>query len=151
MSQDAELALVLRNTMAALADAQAALGAWLDGRPLTVRDRHRIELVFEELAANIVMHGYPEGPDGRHLIQARLSLRPGRADWVLEDDGSPFDPRGAAGRRLDEAGEDEEARIGGLGLLLVRRFTASMVHQRAAGGANRLDVVIPLDDSPATP
>jgi anti-sigma regulatory factor (Ser/Thr protein kinase) len=137
-----ELDLRLANDLAGVGAAQARLAEWLGGRPLDAKCRHRIELVFEELAMNVVMHAYPEEEAGRHEITARLALGEEAAELSIEDGGTPFDPRGKAGARL--SGTIEDAQIGGLGLLLVQEMTSFIDHQRTPEGRNRTRVGIAL-------
>jgi anti-sigma regulatory factor (Ser/Thr protein kinase) len=137
-----ELRLALRNDIATLGAAQAQLAEWLEGRVPDARERHRIELAFEELAMNIVMHAHPEAEQGAHDIAAAVALAPGMATLSIEDDGMPFDPRGKAGERLGGALED--VKIGGLGLLLVQQLAAFMDHERTPAGRNLTRVGIAL-------
>lgn len=138
----AEIALAFRNDAGSVGAAQERLAAWLEEQDLGARDRHRIEMVFEELAMNVVMHGHPEAEAGLHDIAAHLTLVPGLAALLLEDDGAPFDPRDGVGEALTEA--FETARIGGLGLLLVSRFATGFAHERTPEGRNRTRVELPL-------
>src|SRR5215218_9657164 len=93
-------------------DAVQRLRAILDARPLHPRHRHDLELVFDEVATNIVNHGRPSGD-----VEAVIRFAD-ETTMCFEDDGVAFDPRAqpappAATRR-------SELRIGGLGLVLVR-------------------------------
>src|SRR5918994_3605477 len=99
-------------TAAGFRDAVLAVRLILDGRPLHPRHRHDIELVFDEVATNIVNHGQAAG-----IVEAGIQF--GAATTLtFEDDGVAFDPRAqpappAATHRAD-------LRIGGLGLVIVR-------------------------------
>lgn len=137
-----ELRLALRNDIAGVGAAQARLAEWLEGRVADARERHRIELAFEELAMNIVMHAHPDAEQGAHDIAAAVTLAPGMATLAIEDAGIPFDPRGKAGERL--GGAIEDVKIGGLGLLLVQQLAAFMEHQRTPAGRNLTRVGIAL-------
>ncbi|MBK1660228.1 ATP-binding protein [Paracraurococcus ruber] len=141
------LTLTLRNSMGALGEAQARLAEWLETAAVPSRQGHRIELVFEELAANIVMHGYPDVPEDSREFRAEIELAPPGARLALEDDGVAFDPREVEGKRLDEV--EGEPQIGGLGLLLVRRFASTIAYRRTPAGRNHLEVAIRLEDAPA--
>jgi serine/threonine-protein kinase RsbW len=95
--------------------------------------------VFEEITANIVAHGSPDG----HALEVWVTLED-RGDSIVltfEDNGVPFDPR----TRADPPPQKslEEARIGGYGLLLVRHAASSIDYQRTAAGRNRLIVRLP--------
>ncbi len=118
----------------------------LDAQPLADAARYNAELVFEEITANIIGHGAPDG----HALEVRVSLEASR-DWIVltfEDNGVPFDPRNRPDpppqRSLDEA------RIGGYGLMLVRRAATAMDYARTAEGCNRLIVQLPRHDRQRT-
>jgi serine/threonine-protein kinase RsbW len=111
----------------------------LDAQKLKGAPRYHAELVFEEITANIILHGAPDG----HELEVCVSLEAAGDTFVLtfEDNGVPFDPRG----RLDPPPQKslDEARIGGYGLMLVRRAATSIDYQRTVEGHNRLTVRLP--------
>ncbi len=133
-----------RATHAGFAHAFSRLRGALDGEGLDPAPRYNVELVFEEIVANIVAHGAVDGrePD------VRVTLEPSSDSIVLkfEDDGPPFDPRG----RTDPvpAKSLEEARIGGFGLMLVRRAASALDYLRTAEGRNRVTVTLPRGGTP---
>ena len=117
------------------ARAFARLREALDAAGLDGAARYNVELVFEEIVANIVKHGAPDG----HELEVRVTLQAGRDSMSLtfEDNGVSFDPRTAhplPPRSLDDG------RIGGWGMLLVRHATSSIDYLRTAEGRNRLTV-----------
>jgi serine/threonine-protein kinase RsbW len=118
--------------------ARGALDAQrLDGAP-----RYNAELVFEEITANIIAHG---APDGRELeVCVTLEASHDSIMLTFEDNGVPFDPRS----RPDPLPQTslEEARVGGYGLMLVRRAARSIDYLRTAEGRNRLTVQLPRGD-----
>ncbi|MGY4393106.1 serine/threonine-protein kinase RsbW [Streptomyces sp. TE12347] len=76
---------------------------------------YRLRLAVDELATNVVMHGY-RGGDGRITVRGRSG--PGGVQIVIEDCAPPFDP---VEGRLPPACPGippEERRIGGLGIHL---------------------------------
>jgi serine/threonine-protein kinase RsbW len=118
----------------------------LDAVRLDGATRYNAELVFEEVVANVVGHGAPDG----HALEVRFALEI-RADSIIltfDDNGVPFDPRGRADpppqRSLDEA------RIGGYGLMLVRHAAGSLDYLRTTEGHNRLIVRLPRRAEAAT-
>jgi serine/threonine-protein kinase RsbW len=111
----------------------------LDAQELGAAPRYNVELVFEEIVANIVSHGAVPGQE----LQVRVTLHSLDAMIVLtfEDNGIPFDPC----QRTEvpaPAKSLEEAQLGGLGLMLVRRAARSLSYERTAGGCNRLTVTL---------
>jgi serine/threonine-protein kinase RsbW len=101
--------------------------------------RYNAELVFEEVVANIVGHG---APDGHELdIHLTLEAHSDSITLIFDDNGVPFDPRG----RPDPLPQKslDEARVGGFGLLLVRRAAISLDYLRTPEGRNQLTVRLP--------
>ncbi|WP_229875736.1 ATP-binding protein [Streptomyces nojiriensis] len=75
---------------------------------------YRLRLAVDELATNVVMHGY-RGGGGRITVRGRSG--PGGVQIVIEDTAPPFDP--VEGRLPPAPGvPPEERRIGGLGIHL---------------------------------
>ena len=111
----------------------------LDAVRLDGATRYNAELVFEEVVANIVGHGAPDG----HALEVRFTLEI-RADSIIltfDDNGVPFDPRGRADPPPQKS--LDEARIGGYGLMLVRHAASSLDYLRTPEGHNRLIVRLP--------
>ncbi len=98
---------------------------------------YRIELVLEEVLMNIVWHAYGEEPGRTMSVQARHE---GPAvTLTFEDQGRAFDPTLAPDPALPS--RLDEANVGGLGLLLVRKFAREIAYERRAG-TNRLEIVL---------
>lgn len=98
--------------------------------------RNNAELVFDEIIANIIRYG---APDGRELAIC-VALEPSRDTLVLvfEDNGVPFDPRAVPDSPPQKS--LEEARIGGYGVMLVRQAASSLDYLRTPEGHNQLTV-----------
>ncbi len=75
-----------------------------------------LQLAVEEVAANVIHHGY----DGAEAGPLRLAFRADGATVtvVIEDEAPPFDPADAPAPDL--ASEWDDRRVGGLGWHLVR-------------------------------
>lgn len=136
-----DLQVVLNNTLASIEDGRREIEKHLEPLALKAIVTHRLEVVFEELVANIVRHGFAPGADQTILVE--VAARPGHIALAVSDDGTPFNP-------LEQAPEPQPyesldtARIGGLGVALVRKLSAS-VRYDAPGAA------IDLDGRPFTP
>ena len=115
-------------------DAVTALRAILDGRPLHARHRHDIEIVFDEVATNIVNHGRPPG-----LVDAAIRFGE-ETILTFEDDGPAFDPR--AQPAPPPARRRSDLRIGGLGIVIVRELCSQVDYARTPDGRNRLTLHI---------
>lgn len=96
----------------------------------------RLNLIAEELAANVAMHA-----KGASFFAFAVTPQPGGLGLALEDDGPAFDPLGAAAPDLDAAIEARE--VGGLGIHFLRKMTEGARYERS-GAINRLVCTLPL-------
>lgn len=88
-------------------------------------------LMLDELATNIIMHGYPEGTDAH--IKVSLAIEEGYMVATLQDWAPAFDPFSIADADTTLAIEDRE--IGGLGVHFVRQMADEYSYVRN-GDAN---------------
>ncbi len=123
-------------TTAGFVAAARALRAILDGRALHPRHRHDVELVFDEIATNIVNHGRPAG-----VVEAAIRFGD-ETTLTFEDDGVAFDPRAQPAPPV--ATKRSELRIGGLGLVIVRDLCTRFDYVRTPEQRNRLTLGIPV-------
>lgn len=91
------------------------------------------ELALEEVFANAVMHGHPDG--GEHEISVSIALQDGVVKLTLEDDGIPFNPLEAPLVDLDLP--LEKRGVGGLGIHLVKGVMDDLEYSRT-DSRNRL-------------
>ena len=105
---------------------EAALSAGLDRKA-----RYRLRLAVDEIATNVIVHGYEEaGLSGDVLV--RTALEPDALHVVIEDDAAPFDPYSLA--TPDDLDVPlEERGIGGLGVFLTIRGVDEFRYQRVDG------------------
>jgi len=110
----------------------------LDAANLSAGARYNAELVFEEIVANIVRHG--SEPERATAVHVALEVGGESIVFTFLDDGVPFDPR----ERTDPIAPKslEEAAVGGLGLMLVRRAATGLEYCRTADHRNRLVVTL---------
>jgi serine/threonine-protein kinase RsbW len=103
---------------------------------------YAIRLCCEESFTNIVRHGLTQGdPEAKVVLELSLQGR-----WVcltLVDPGKAFDPLEQA--EPSKVQRLEDAQIGGLGIVLMRKFTRSMRYERR-GNENILSMVFDLPD-----
>lgn len=137
---DAPLRLTVPAGAAGVAQAHAALAGWF-APGVSARSRHAADLVVEEVLMNVAMHG-----GGGEVALAALATpgaggEPGVLTLRFDDDGPDFDP--VAAPALAAPASLAEARVGGLGLALVRRFATALRHTRLPAG-NRLEVELAL-------
>jgi serine/threonine-protein kinase RsbW len=122
-------------TLDGLEHAATTLRELLNARHVDGGPRYNVELVFEEVVANIVRHGSPRG-------DVEVSIRLGCDEIVMtfEDDGVPFDPREHPDPVAPTSIDD--AQVGGLGLVLLRKLTR-MAYERTPQDHNLLTLTIP--------
>ena|SRR5581483_5286291 len=93
--------------------------AGVDGRA-----RYHVAMLLEELMSNLGTHGgAPDAP-----ARVRITVRPADVEVELRDQGAPFDPRTAPEPDLSTSLEDRQ--VGGLGLLLLRKFASDIGYER---------------------
>jgi anti-sigma regulatory factor (Ser/Thr protein kinase) len=94
------------------------------------KQAYRLSLAVDEIATNIVLHGYQEaGMDGNIRISATLSES--TLTIVLEDDAVPYDPH-QSDNPDDLDAPLEEREIGGLGVFLAIQYVDEFRYERIA-------------------
>jgi serine/threonine-protein kinase RsbW len=121
----------------------AELTALLEQCPASARARFRAEVIFEEVVTNVIRHAY--GDDDTRQIEIQLECDDDSIRFVFMDDGPAFDPLARPDPPLPAS--LDEAREGGLGILLVRKMAAHVGYERA-GGRNQLTVTLAASPSP---
>jgi anti-sigma regulatory factor (Ser/Thr protein kinase) len=124
--------LVLRNDVAEL----KRLAGWIEGfagRGMSPDVSFAVQLCLEEAVANIIMYGAAK--DDRLEIAVELERNGGTLVARIEDNGRQFDPTRAPSPSV--ATSLEEAKIGDLGIHLMRSFASGMDYERR-DGRNRL-------------
>jgi len=135
--------MTLREGSTALRAAQQAVAEFLAAQGAGPRTTSRAELLLEELALNTLRHGFADG--GTPELQVTAWHDGARCGLELEDRGIPFDPTAAA--LPPKPASLQEARIGGLGVPLLRRIAAEIAYERTEDGRNRLRLVLPDEDA----
>lgn len=103
--------------------------------------RYALLLCIEEAVSNVIRYGYP---NERHdlataTVNLTLAWDDDAATLTIEDHGIAFDPRDLSPPSLPTT--LEEAKIGGLGIHLMRRYVDQMDYRRQAD-TNRLTLRI---------
>lgn len=93
-------------------------------------------LAVDELATNIIVHGYPDAPG-----PIELELRPAGSslEVLLRDAAATFDPTTVP--TPDTTLPLELRQPGGMGIHLVRHFVDSIAHRALPQGGNELTLV----------
>jgi anti-sigma regulatory factor (Ser/Thr protein kinase) len=132
MSNAGASRLVLRNDVAEL----ERLAGWIEGFArlgLSPDVSFAVQLCLEEAVANIIMYGAAK--NDALVIAVELERNCGTLVARIEDNGRQFDPTRAPPPA--PAASLEEAKIGDLGIHLMRSFANGMDYERREG-RNRL-------------
>jgi len=124
--------LVLRNDVAEL----QRLAGWLERlaqQGMSSDVSFAVQLCLEEAVANIIMYGAARGD--RLEIAVALERNGGTLVARIEDNGRQFDPTRAPPPAV--ATSLEQAKVGDLGIHLMRSFASGMDYERR-DGRNRL-------------
>lgn len=125
--------LVLRNDLAELERLAGWIQGWSDEGVVSSDVSFAVQLCLEEAVANVIMYG---GPRSDPLeIAVEVERTDGNLIAVVEDNGRQFDPTRV--RPPPIATSLEEARIGDVGIRLMRSFADDMRYERR-DGRNRL-------------
>jgi len=138
---DSHLSFSFPNDLGAVSPACRRIETFLNEHEAHPRLVYCAQLVFEELAANIVEHAFSD--DQRHEISVVVILDNDSVRLTVEDDGEAFDPESW---KPDAPASLEEAAIGGRGLLLVRRMSDDFSMNRE-GDRNvcRVRITVPAE------
>jgi anti-sigma regulatory factor (Ser/Thr protein kinase) len=127
----------LAATKASFEQASVDLRVALDACQVRGRARHHAELVFEEVVTNVIRHGDAGSINVSLVCETQASA----IVLTFDDDGRSFDPLQRPMPVLPKS--LEEAPLGGLGLLLVRKASTHLHYERTTDQKNRLTVTIP--------
>jgi serine/threonine-protein kinase RsbW len=133
------LSLELACQPAALVSARDAVREHLMRAEIDERTRNAIDLSLDELLGNTIRHGAGERACRASLTLSRVEQR---LLLVLEDDARPFDP--TTHPEPERPTSLATARIGGLGISMVRKVVRSMRYSRQRG-RNRLELEFELE------
>ena len=90
-----------------------------------------MNLCLEEVVSNIIRHGYAGKSD--RMVRVVFSMpQPGSFVFVVDDDAPHFNPLEAA--ELPSLNAHEEARVGGQGIRLLRRFADTLNYEPTPTG-----------------
>lgn len=121
------------------------LGGWVDtvaaALGLGETATYALRLCIEEATANVVMHGVADGnADGAGgFVALRVQAAQDALRVTVEDRCGAFDPLHVPTPEIPES--LETARVGGLGIHLMRQYARAISYERA-GDVNRLTLTI---------
>lgn len=120
------LGIRLEASAPGLAEALRECEGFLEAQGVASQTRLRLALVLEEVVMNVATHGH--ATPSPHFVDVELGLSQDELELVVWDDGTSFDPLAAPLPVLPAT--LATARPGGLGLLLMRRFSRAMTYER---------------------
>lgn len=130
---DDHLVLGLDGSLGAVEASRNEVVAFLNCAGVAPRVQNRVEVVLEEVVANIVRHGI-DGQPGHH-VHVEVRLEDGSVCLVIEDDAPAYNP--LARPEIDLPDTLDEAQVGGLGVHLVRKMAASVTYEEVPRGDKR--------------
>jgi anti-sigma regulatory factor (Ser/Thr protein kinase) len=139
LEQRAPRSIVICNDSSELARVGAWVKDWARSHGLPAATAERIDVCSVEAVTNIVSHAYADNT--AHQIRLSLERDAQAVSLEIEDDGIPFDLREVA--RPERPANLADAKIGGLGVHIVRSLSDELQHQRC-GELNRLRLVFRL-------
>jgi serine/threonine-protein kinase RsbW len=128
-----QIRIVLRNDLSEISKLHRALGNFGQKCRLSPRTLFELNLILEEVLANVIAYAY--GDNQQHEIMVQADLSDGELVIEVEDDGRPFNPLQVPPPDLERP--LAQRKVGGLGLHLVRELTSSIEYDRK-DGKNRL-------------
>lgn len=133
-------------TLSGTLDSLAAVRDWVRSAAkeagLDSGAEYRLVLAVDEIATNVVVHGYEEaGLSGSLFMSGNIDN--GRLCILLEDTGQTYDPA-ASGAPQSVALPIDERPIGGLGVFLAARGVDELRYGRV-GNRNRHTFVVKTD------
>jgi len=128
------LSVLVRDDGPSLTAAQRAVTEYLETAQAAPRIASRADVLIEEVVLNAFRHA------GVDTVDITAALEDGGLHLAFEHAGVAFDPLAAP---LPEPSSDlANARIGGLGLVLVRKLTSARRYVRLPTERNRLELTI---------
>lgn len=121
--------------MSGFAEGAAGLQSFLDRQHVPASARYNVELAFEEIATNIVRHA-----QATSAVDVSVALENDEVVLTFEDNGIAFDPLERPPVELPSSIED--AQVGGLGVMLVKKLAARVEYYRTREQRNHLVVAI---------
>ena len=151
MSVTDRVVMKLHTSLEDLASGQEMAREFLTRHGVGARTQFGVDLVIEEIVGNIIRYAYVKdsssgekelgGKGIGDTIDVTVSLAMDSVDLSFMDQGQPFNPLDVSEPAVPRS--LEEARIGGLGIKLVRKAARRMEYRRQDEN-NCLDVSIPM-------
>ena len=125
--------LTIKNQEQELARVSEFMESVCEELELDMRQSMKLQLVIEEMMANVIFYAYPEGTSADITLTAESDGK--ELTFVLSDTGKPFDPTAKEDADTEINPMDREQ--GGMGILIVKNIMNEVSYQRL-GEENRL-------------
>lgn len=99
---------------------------WSSELSIDATSMYEISIVFDEIIANIIKHGYEDKKE--HYIDVTLNLNEDTLTTVIEDDGIKFNPLDFS--KDDSTLELQDRVAGGRGILIIKRYVDAFDYLR---------------------
>ena len=136
ISEETERHLILHNDIQQIPQLAEFVETVADVAHLDVGLTMSLNLALEEAVSNVIMYAYPKGSDG--LVDIEAIVRRDELEFIISDNGTPFDPTAAP--EADVSLDVEDRPIGGLGIFLVRNIMDEVKYTRSDDGKNILSM-----------
>ena len=137
---------MLRNDLSELQRLAGWIQGWSDASVVSSDVSFAVQLCLEEAVANVIMYGSPKGDPLE--IAVEVERNDGALVALIEDNGRQFDPTKVP-PPLPAASLDD-AKIGDVGIHLMRSFANDMHYERR-DGRNRLTLRFVESQAGASP
>lgn len=124
-----KLDFLTENSFDSVAEGARKLEVFAEESGLPPRKAYQLDLIYEELMTNVVKYSYSDGAS--HQIQVSLENNGQTLTFTIIHDGSDFNPWTQADPDLNVP--LEERGVGGIGIMLVRKFSLSASYERRDG------------------
>ena len=113
-----------------LEEVQSFVEGQLEEAECPMRELFQVNIAVEEIFVNIASYAYPDG-EGEAEVSVELFPAPKKVVVCFQDGGVAFDP--LKKEDADTSPEALERRIGGLGILMVKKSMDAMYYERRDG------------------
>ncbi len=124
-----QASLIVGSELRELSRVSAWVQDWAECQRLPKRVAMSLDLCSTEVVTNIMTHACGQGAAPNILL--RLGWQGADVALEVEDEGSEFDPRQVA--EPEPATRLEDARVGGWGIPIVRRFSCGLQYRHQDG------------------
>ena len=125
--------LTIKNQEQELARVSEFMESVCEELELDMHQSMKLQLVIEEMMANVIFYAYPEGTSADITLTVESDGQ--ELTFVLSDSGKPFDPTAKEDADTEINPMDREQ--GGMGILIVKNIMNEVSYQRL-GEENRL-------------